>query len=155
MKKINYIKGLDWVWLFWGLAITVVYIVFADPLYEAMYLGSDDFADAMYENNQYFVIALISCLCSWCIAIIYYLLVDSSRLNSFIWWLCGLVITWGLSLWLTVYIPDQTFINMGEYEYAPFLWNLGWINVAVCVVVYFIASLSLKNMSVNVSTRPF
>lgn len=155
MRNLGNTKALDWVWLLLGVAITVVYVVFADPLYEALYFGSDDFADAMYDNNQYFVVALISCLCSWGVAAIYYLIIDSVSLDSFFGWFCGLIITWVIALCLTVYIPDQTFIEQDLYDYTPYLWNIGWINIGICLIIYCIASLSIKNLSKNVPNRPF
>lgn len=154
MINVKYSRPTDWVWLFIGIALTVVYIVFADPMYNAMFYGSDGFADTMYDYNMYFIIALISSIVAWLIAIIYYVVVDSVKLSSFLWWFCCLLITCIIVMLLTVYIPDSQLME-NNIDFIGDLWWIGWINVPISLFLYVIASLSLKNLSSNCSTRPF
>lgn len=154
MINVKYSRTADWIWLFVGIALTALYIIFADPFYNMFYYGSDGFSDTMYEYNLYTNIAIITSITSWVIAILYYLVIDSVHLSKFWAWACGLILTVLLVMILTVYIPDGE-LMADNLDFIGDLWSIGIINIFVGLVFYFIISLSLKGLSVNCSRRPF
>lgn len=154
MINLNYSKTSDWVWLFIGIAVTILYLVFADPFYNMFYYGSDGFSDTMYDTNMYFVIAAVCSCVVWAVAILYYLLLDTVKLSKFWGWALGLIIAIALVVLLTVYIPDGKLME-DNLDYIGDLWSIGIINIIVSLVMYVIISLSLKGLSANCRTCPF
>ena len=53
MKNVKYSSMKDWMYLLAGVIITVLYLVFATPIYELMYYDAE-FSNEMYNENMYF-----------------------------------------------------------------------------------------------------
>lgn len=151
MKKTGF-KTMDFVWLIVALSITVVYIVFSSPFYVYLY-PDGEFANEMYNNDLYLVVASYVSLLVWFVAILYYWIID--RFDKLWIWLLSILIVVVLS-------PMVGIIYCGDYFKAENmdsllipLKNFNIINTLVTVVFYIIVTLCIKPLSVNCRTTPF
>lgn len=151
MKNVKYSNLRDWVSLLIGIIFTVLFWVFATPIYELMYYDAE-FSNEMYNENMYFVIAVITSLISWGIAITYYWVVD--YLDRWYHWIVAFVISVFCTPVVTFVYPDSTFseINM---DFSIQLGNFAIINVVVGIILFLLASFSVKNLSSHCSATPF
>lgn len=150
MKSIGYARlKQDWIPLFVGIALTLLFVIFADPLYDLLYHGSDEFADQMTDGGIYSAVAIFTSLIVWGCAIIYYWILD--RFPSILIWMLFYVLTLAI-------VPLVTFSYVGglfDAETVPNLQGFCVMNMGVSFVFYFIVSLCVKNLSKNCATTPF
>lgn len=144
----------DWIMLLVAIAITVLFMVFAEPIFTCFYLGSDSFADAMYDFNLYFTSATYISLVVWVVAILYYWILDKVKLSSFVGWAFFGVMAIAISSATAYFYPLSVF----DAENLDFVADMAGMTIAaipLAIVMYFIVSLGLKGLSTNCSTRPF
>lgn len=144
-----------WVLLIAGIALTVLFMIFAEPVITAFYLGSDVFADSMYDFNLYFVIVTLMSIVVWVLAALYYWVIDLVRISSFVWWLLFGIAAAAIVPFLTYYYPMGVFVDENLEEVVPELVNLAIIVIPLTIVYYFAISICVKGFSTNCSTRPF
>lgn len=151
MKSINQTKGSNWIALGVGLALSVLFLVFSSRIYEAMYYQAE-FSNEMYNQNLYFVVALLAVLISWGSAVLYYLIIDRfSSISS--WLLLGLI---NLLLRPTVtMVHTYNFFENHNFDFSDQIQNFSIVVIAVDLVLFLIASFSLKGLSTNSETTPF
>lgn len=151
MKSINQTKGGNWIALGVGLALSVLFLVFSSTIYEAMYYQAE-FSNEMYNQKLYFVVGLLAVIVSWGSTALYYLIIDSfSSIKS--WLVLGLI-----NLLLS---PTVTWLYTGNsfeehnFDFSAQIQNFSIVSMAVCLVLFIIASFSLKGLSSNSETTPF
>lgn len=151
MKSISQTKGGNWIALGVGLALSVLFLVFSSTIYEAMYYQAE-FSNEMYNQKLYFVVGLLAVFISWGSTALYYLIIDSfSSIKS--WLVLGLI-----NLLLS---PTVTWLYTGNsfeehnFDFSAQIQNFSIVSMAVCLVLFIIASFSLKGLSINSETTPF
>lgn len=151
MKSISQTKGGNWIALGVGLALSVLFLVFSSTIYEAMYYQAE-FSNEMYNQKLYFVVGLLAVIVSWGSTALYYLIIDSfSSIKS--WLVLGLI-----NLLLS---PTVTWLYTGNsfeehnFDFSAQIQNFSIVSMAVCLVLFIIASFSLKGLSINSETTPF
>lgn len=145
---------ISWVFLFVGIALTVLYLVFAEPVITAFYIGTDTFADSMYDFNMYFILASLMSVAVWATTVLYYWIIDQVRMSSFLWWMLFGVIATAVVPFIFFYYPMGVFLE-DNLEFEVDLINLAIISIPFTIVYYFIISVCIKSFSTNCSTRPF
>lgn len=146
---------ISWVLLFVAIAITVLYLIFAEPIITTFYIGSDTFADSMYDYNLYFVLATLMSIVVWAMAALYYWVIDQVRLSSFVWWLLFGIAATAIVPFIFFYYPLGVFVEENLLDFEPDLVNFAIISLPLTIVYYFIISVCIKSFSTNCSTRPF
>lgn len=106
MKNVKYSSMKDWMYLLAGVIITVLYLVFATPIYELMYYDAE-FSNEMYNENMYFVVAVTTSLIAWGIAILYYWIID--YLDRWYHWILAFILSVACTPVVTFVYPDSTF----------------------------------------------
>ena len=155
MFNVNNGKGpISWVLLLVGIALTVLYLVFAEPLICTFYVGSDTFADAMYDFNMYFILASLMSIVVWVFAVLYYWVIDQVKLSSFVWWILFGIAATGIVPFIFFYYPMGVFLEE-DWIFEVDLINLAIISLPFTLVYYFLISVCIKSFSTNCSTRPF
>lgn len=144
-----------WVLLFAAIAITVIYLVFAEPVISAFYVGSDTFADSMYDYNLYFVLATLMSIVVWVFASLYYWLIDNVKFSSFVWWFLFGIAATAIVPFIFFYYPLGVFVDENLIDFEGDLVNLAIVSIPLTIVYYFIISFCIKGFSTNCSTRPF
>lgn len=151
MKNVKYSNLKDWMSLLIGIILTVLFLVFATPIYELMYYDAE-FSNEMYNENMYFVVALTTALIAWGIAIIYYWIID--YLDRWYHWIAAFIISIACTPVVTFVYPDSTFSEM-NMDFSTQLGNFAIINIVVGIILFLLASFSVKNLSSHCSATPF
>ena len=155
MKNFNYIRTYEWGLLLLAICITVLYCVFATPFYEWLYPGTAEYGNMMYNSNMYLIVAILSTIIVWVLALSFYVFIDRAWHRRFIAWLITLLIVILLTPSVGVIYASSELEDMLSPILENDLRNFGFINIAVCAVYYFVVSLCVKGLSKNCATTPF
>ncbi len=151
MKNVKYSSMKDWMYLLAGVIITVLYLVFATPIYELMYYDAE-FSNEMYNENMYFVVAVTTSLIAWGIAILYYWIID--YLDRWYHWILAFILSVACTPVVTFVYPDSTFSEI-NLDYSTQLGNFAIVNIVIGIILFLVASFSVKNLSSHCSATPF
>lgn len=154
MLNVKYSKSIDWGMLLGAIIITVLFIVFAAPIYNLFYIGSDAFDEEMYDTNMYLSLSVITCCVIWGIAIIYYWIIDSVSLSSFWVWAVFGVIAIALCCGLCYYLPWSNF-DANNLDFSSDLSIVALIEIPIAFILFAIVCIATKRLSRNCSTKPF
>ena len=144
----------DWIFLSVAVAVTALFMIFAEPVLTCLYLGSDQFADAMYDFNLYFILATYLSIDVWVVAILYYWVLDQVKLSSFVGWALFAIIAIAMAPAISYFYPISVF-DAENLQFMSDMPGLAIVTVPITLVFYLIVSLGLKGFSTNCSTRPF
>ena len=78
-----------------GAVITLLFIVLNTLIFEALYYERQ-FSDEMYNQNLYFVVAVVTVIFAWGLAAVFYYVINSVRFSR--WWHWLAVLGRGLQL---------------------------------------------------------
>lgn len=143
----------DVVWIVIGIVVTVLFLVFGTPIYECLYYSSE-FSNEIYNSNMYFVIAIVTTIVCWGVAVIYYLLIDKDKFSRFWHWFFTLVIVLLLTPVITYVCLDNELSNTGM-DFTTQLGHFALINMVVAFVLFIVVSFSIKGLSKNLTSTPF
>jgi hypothetical protein len=135
-----------------GLVITILFIVFSDQIYELCYYSAQ-FSDWMYNENMYLVVAIVTVLVSWGLAAIYYYVINSVRFDCWYHWLIMLFVAMLLAPSVTFIYPNGESAGEG-LDYVDPLVNFSIINLIFTVLLFIIASFSIRWWSTNCKHTP-
>ena len=147
MKNLKYTEKRDWIFLFIGIAITALFLIFSTQIYELLYYNSE-FSNEMYNENMYFVLASATALVCWFIAVMYYLIID--RFDRWYHWLIALALTLVCTPIISYSYPDSIFSEM-NFDFSVQLINFAIVNIIVALVLFLIVSFSVKSLRTIVS----
>ena len=140
------------IFLITGLVITILYIVFSMQIYEILYYETE-FSQAMYEENMYLAVALITSILAWAVAAIYYYAINSVAFARWYHWLIFIGITVLFATTATFVYPNSVF-NEYDYEYTMQLIHFSFLNIMVEVVLFIVASYAMRWWSSNCRHTP-
>jgi len=135
-----------------GIVLTILFLIFATPAYELLYYESS-FSNEMFNNNMYFIIAIVTVILCWAMAGIYYYLIDSVRFSRWYHWGIILIAAMLLSALFTYFYPNNEFLDQ-ELDLSSDLVNFSIVNVLVSGIVFIIASFSIRWWSSNCRHTP-
>lgn len=135
-----------------GLVITALYIIFSMQIYELLYYESE-FSQAMYEDNMYLIVSIVTAIIAWVVAAIYYYAINSVSFARWYHWLIFLGIAVLFAPTVDFVYPNSVF---GEYDYdfTVQLIHFSLLNIVVEAVLYIIASFSIRWWSSNCRHTP-
>lgn len=154
MINTKYSTTKDWVMLFIAIAVTVLFIYFAEEILTCFYYGTDKFADAMYNFNLYFSLAVYISIVVWVFNILYYWVLDNIKLSSFTGWALFCIFALVCAPGIAYFYPQSVF-DEKNLDFISQLPSLALTIVPLTLVLFFIVSLGTKGLSKNCSTRPF
>ena len=154
MLNVHNTTTKSWILLGVALAVTVLFMVFAEPVFTMLYLGTDEFADAMYDFNLYFSLASFICIVVWVFAILYYWIIDSVSLSAFGWWALFGVLAIAVSP-ILVYCYSLNVFDAENMAFDSDVIGMAVVTIPIALVLYLIVSIGIKDMSTNCSTRPY
>ncbi len=144
----------SWILLVVAIAVTALFMIFAEPVFTTFYIGSDNFADSMYDFNLYFSLATYISIIVWVFAILYYWVIDQVKLSSFVGWALFFVLALVAAPTVAYFYPLSVF-DAENLDFMTDLPGFAIITVPLALVEYVIVSLGIKDFSTNCSTRPF
>ena len=135
-----------------GLVITALYIIFSMQIYELLYYESE-FSQAMYEENMYLIVAIVTAIIAWVVAAIYYYAINSVSFARWYHWLIFLGIAVLFAPTVDFVYPNSAFSEY-DYEFTTQLIHFSLLNIVVEAVLFIIASYSIRWWSSNCRHTP-
>lgn len=135
-----------------GAVITVLFLIFATPLFESLYYERA-FSDAMYNGGLYFIVSVVTVLMAWVLAGIYYYVVNSVSFSRWYHWLVVLGVASVLTP-VVSYIICNNSLSAEGYDFSAQLFSFAMVNLAVEAVLFTIVSFSIRWWSSNCRHTP-
>ena len=135
-----------------GLVITALYIIFSMQIYELLYYESE-FSQAMYEDNMYLIVSIVTAIIAWVVAAIYYYAINSVSFARWYHWLIFLGIAVLFAPTVDFVYPNSVFTEY-DYEFTTQLIHFSLLNIVVEAVLFIIASFSIRWWSSNCRHTP-
>ena len=135
-----------------GLVITLVFLIFSTKIFESLYYERE-FSNEMYNQNLYFVVAIVTAIIAWASAGIFYYAINSVSFSRWYHWLVVLGVAVVLSAVINYIYPNNIFTSDG-FDFSAQLFSFCIVNLAVEVVLFIIASFSMRWWSSNCRHTP-
>ena len=135
-----------------GAVITLLFLLFAVPLFESMYYERE-FSNEMFNENVYLMISVVTVVIAWGVAGIYYFVINSVRFSRWYHWLVMLAIAAFVTPTINYIYADSIFTAL-DYDFTHQLWSFASVNLVVEVVLFVIASFSMRWWSTNCRHTP-
>ncbi len=132
-----------------GGVLTLLFVIFPTSVFELVDSQSE-FANEMYNENYYLIVAIISALMAWGFAALFYYVVNSVSFSRWYHWLLTL-------LAVSVLSPIVNFIYLNgvlSTDYGSKLFIFCVIDFVVTAVLFKIASFSMRWWSSNCRHTP-
>ena len=133
-----------------GVLLTLAYIFTATSIYDALPF-EPDFLNEMY--YKYINIAVSTALTCWIVAAIYYYVINSVRFSRWYHWLLMLLVAVIVAPSISFYYPYAEFSEEGK-DYVRQLLTFNLINVCITIVLFIVASFSIRWWSTNCRHTP-
>lgn len=135
-----------------GAVITLLFIIFATPLFETLFYERE-FSNEMYSDNLYFNVALVTALTAWVFAGIYYYVINSVSFSRWYHWLIVLIAAMIVAPVINYTYPSGVFSAEG-LDFSAQLFSFCLVDAAVTAVLFAIASFSIRWWSSNCRHTP-
>lgn len=135
-----------------GLVITLLFLVFSTKVFESLYYERE-FSNEMYNQNIYFVVAIVTTVIAWASAGIFYYAINSVSFSRWYHWLVVLGVAVVLSAVVNYIYPNNIFSSDGV-DFSAQLFSFCVVNMAVEAVLFIIASFSMRWWSSNCRHTP-
>lgn len=132
-----------------GAVLTVLFMIFPSLVFE-MADSQSEFANEMYNENHYFVVAVISSVMAWGVAALFYYVINSVSFSRWYHWLLSL-------LAVSIVAPVVNYIYLDDalsIDYSGKLFNFSIIDFVVTAVLFIIASFAIRWWSGNCRHTP-
>ncbi|WP_281698518.1 hypothetical protein [Hallella colorans] len=132
-----------------GAVLTVLFMIFPSLVFE-MADSQSEFANEMYNENHYFVVAVISSMMAWGVAALFYYVINSVSFSRWYHWLLSL-------LAVSIVAPVVNYIYLDgvlSIDYSGKLFNFSIIDFVVTAVLFIIASFAIRWWSGNCRHTP-
>ena len=128
-----------------GAVITLLFLLFAVPLFESMYYERE-FSNEMFNENVYLMISVVTAVIAWGVAGVYYFVINSVRFSR---WCPWMVVAPTIN-----YIYADSIFTALDYDFTHQLWSFASVNLVVEVVLFMVASFSMRWWSTNCRHTP-
>ncbi|MBQ2168241.1 MAG: hypothetical protein II449_03220 [Prevotella sp.] len=135
-----------------GLVITLVFLIFSTKIFESLYYERE-FSNEMYNQNLYFVVAIVTAIIAWASAGIFYYAINSVSFSRWYHWLIVLGVAVVLSAVINYIYPNNIFTSDG-FDFSAQLFSFCIVNLAVEAVLFIVASFSMRWWSSNCRHTP-
>lgn len=132
-----------------GAVLTVLFMIFPSLVFE-MADSQSEFANEMYNENHYFVVAVISSVMAWGVAALFYYVINSVSFSRWYHWLLSL-------LAVSIVAPVVNYIYLDgvlSIDYSGKLFNFSIIDFVVTALLFIIASFAIRWWSSNCRHTP-
>ena len=135
-----------------GVLLTIILLVFPAYIYEVLY-SPTEFANEMYNNDCYFMVALITAIAAWGAASVFYYVINSVRFSRWYNWLTVLGVLVVIIPVVNFFYLDGVFYELGM-DFTHEEVNFSISSIAIVAVMYVIASFSIRWWSSNCRHTP-
>lgn len=135
-----------------GLVVTLLFLFFSTSLFEALYYDRE-FSNEMYNQNLYFIVAIVTAVVAWVLAGIYYYAVNSVRFSRWYHWLIVLIAAMIIAPMINFTYPNNIFSDDG-LDFSNQLFSFCVMDLLVEAVLFVVASFSIRWWSSNCRHTP-
>ena len=135
-----------------GAVITLLFLVLNTKIFEALFFERQ-FSNEMYNQNLYFVVALITVLVAWGLAAVFYYVVNSVSFSRWYHWLCMLAIV-TVAVPVVCYIYNNAIFGENNLQYTQESIVFELQNLLFAPIMFIIASFSMRWWSSNCRHTP-
>ncbi|SFG21626.1 hypothetical protein [Prevotella sp. KH2C16] len=135
-----------------GAVITLLYLLFGTPLYEALYYERE-FSNEMYNENLYLTVSIVTTLVAWGFAGIYYYVVNSVSFSRWYHWLIVLIAASVVAPLINFVYPNSIFNGLG-YDFSAQLFSFCMVDLAIEAILFIVVSFSIRWWSSNCRHTP-
>lgn len=135
-----------------GVVVTLLFIILAIPLFEAMYYERE-FSTAMYDENIYMLVSVVTAIVAWAVAGVFYYVINSVSFSRWYHWLIMLAVAALVTPTINYFYADGVFVAM-DYDFGHQLFSFAVVNMLVEVVLFVVASFSMRWWSSNCRHTP-
>ena len=135
-----------------GAVISLLFLVLNTKIFEALYFERQ-FSNEMYNQNLYFVVAVVTLLVAWGLAAVFYYVINSVRFSRWYNWLAVLGAACVVAPVASYVICNNAFSAEG-YNFSAQLFSFCVIDLAVEAVLFIVASFSMRWWSSNCRHTP-
>lgn len=132
-----------------GAVLTLLFVVFPATVFELVDSQSE-FANEMYNENFYFVAAIVTALAAWGVAALFYYVVNSVSFSRWYHWLVTLFVA-ALAAPIINYVYLDGALSI---DYSTQLFGFCVVDFAVTAVLYVVASFAMRWWSGNCRHTP-
>lgn len=136
-----------------SLVLTLLLLVFPSSIFEIGYYERE-FSNEMYNENLYFITAVISGIFAWGGAAVFYYLINSVSFSRWYHWLLTLGVTAVLSAVVTFIYCDGIFRQL-QYEFGSRLFGFSIVCLVITAFYFVFASFGMRWWSRNCRHTPF
>ena len=132
-----------------GAVLTVLFMIFPSLVFE-MADSQSEFANEMYNENYYFVVAVISSVMAWGVAALFYYVINSVSFSRWYHWLLSL-----LAVSIVATVVNYIYLDGAlSIDYSGKLFNFSIIDFVVTALLFIIASFAIRWWSGNCRHTP-
>lgn len=135
-----------------GIVITVLFFIFGDSLYEALYYEAE-FSNEMYNEGVYTVVSTVDVLMAWGVAALYYYVINSVSFSRWYHWLIALAVA-SVGSSLIIYLYGNNVFTELNYDFDSQLFLFSLINTLIVAVLFIVSSFSMRWWSSNCRHTP-
>lgn len=132
-----------------GIAVTLLFIVFASTFYECFGLPVD-FSYEMYNDGHYFVVSVITSLSAWSMAALFYYIINSVSFSRWYHWLITLLAASTLSTIVVYAYLDNALAE----DFSSSLVSFSVIEFVTAAILYLVVSFAIRWWSSNCRHTP-
>ncbi|MBM6994008.1 MAG: hypothetical protein I3J02_12240 [Prevotella sp.] len=132
-----------------GALMTLFFVLLPSSVFELVDSQSE-FANEMYNENFYLIVALISAGLAWGVAALFYYVINSVSFSRWYHWLITLLVV----SFLTPIVNYFYLTDVLSTEYGSQLFSFCVLDFVVTAVIYIVASFAMRWWSSNCRHTP-
>ena len=135
-----------------GAVLTLLFLILATPVFESLYYERE-FSNEMYNQNLYFVVAVVTALTAWGLSAIFYYVINSVSFSRWYHWLIVLGAACVTAPVINFSYANAIFSADG-LNFTAQLFSFSMVDLAVEAVLFTIASFAMRWWSSNCRHTP-
>ncbi|MBQ9636684.1 MAG: hypothetical protein IJV36_02150 [Prevotella sp.] len=135
-----------------GAVISLLFLLLSTKVFEALYYERA-FSDAMYNQNLYFVVAVVTLVVAWALAAVFYYVINSVRFSRWFHWLIVLAVACVVTP-VTCFVLCNNSLTAEGYDFASQLGSFCTVDLFVEAVLFTVASFAMRWWSSNCRHTP-
>lgn len=135
-----------------GVVLTLLFLIFATPLVESLYYERE-FSNEMYNENMYFLVAVVTAIVAWGLAAVYYYVINSVSFSRWYHWLIVLGVACVVAPVINYMYPNSVFDGLG-LDFSAQLFSFCIVDLVLEAVLFIVASFSMRWWSSNCRHTP-
>lgn len=135
-----------------GAVVSLLFLLLNTAIFEALYYERQ-FSNEMYNQNLYFVVAVVTVLVAWVLAAVFYYVINSVRFSRWWHWLCVLGAACVVAP-VTCFVLCNNSLSAEGYDFSAQLFSFCVVDLAVEAVLFVIASFAMRWWSSNCRHTP-